>query len=124
MKYQVNVTRDGRWWMVEVPDLDAVSQARRIGEVEQMARELIAVTTAAKIDDVEVEIHLSDIGSVSAKFVAELTREKVVAAALEVSIAQKTHDVAEGLVEAGIPLRDVGEILGVSHQRVHQLVSH
>ncbi len=43
MKYDVNVTRDGRWWMVEVPAIDGLTQARRISEVEEMARSLIAI---------------------------------------------------------------------------------
>ncbi len=123
MKYAVSVTRDGRWWMVEVPQLDAVTQARRLGEVDLMARELIAVTTGTKVEDVEVAIHLSTIGRVSGERIEELDREKARAAELEKHIAEETHQVALGLIEEGVPLRDVGEILGVSHQRVHQLVN-
>lgn len=123
MKYAVRVTRDGRWWMVEVPQLDAVTQARRLGEVDLMARELIAVTTGTKVEDVEVAIHLSKIGRVTGERIEELDREKARAAELEKHIAEETHQVALGLVEEGVPLRDVGEILGVSHQRVHQLVN-
>jgi len=124
VKYKVKVNRDGRWWMIEVPDLDVLSQARRLGEVERMARELIAVTTGSKIEGVEVDIELSDIGRVSAYRIHELDHEKDIVANLEKHIAQESQEVAAGLVEAGGPLRDIGEILGVSHQRVHQLVSH
>ncbi|SDS21985.1 hypothetical protein SAMN04488543_1303 [Friedmanniella luteola] len=123
MKYQVNVTRDGRWWMLEVPDLDVTSQARRLGEVEQMAREAIAVTTDAPVDGVQVELRLPDLGLVKASRLADLYRERAEIAEREVRLAAETRDVAVGLVDAGVPLRDVGEILGVSHQRVHQLVN-
>lgn len=37
MTYEVSVTRDGAWWMVAVPALDAVTQARTLGEVDAAA---------------------------------------------------------------------------------------
>ena len=43
--YEVTVSRDERWWMVAVPELGGVTQARRLDEVERMAREYIAVST-------------------------------------------------------------------------------
>lgn len=52
--YDSEVTRDGRWWMVHIPELDGLTQARFPGEVELMAREWIAVTTDIPIDQVEV----------------------------------------------------------------------
>ena len=41
--YTVDVTRDGRWWTVSIPAVDGVTQARRLSDVESMARELVAV---------------------------------------------------------------------------------
>ena len=41
--YDVDVSRDGHWWMVEVPSIGALTQARRMDEVEEMARSIIAV---------------------------------------------------------------------------------
>jgi transposase-like protein len=35
----------------------------------------------------------------------------------------KAREAARILHEEGMPLRDVGRVLGVSHQRAHQLVS-
>ena len=122
MKYEVRVTRDGRWWMVEVPEVDGLTQARRLGEVELMARELIAVTTGAEPEDVEVELRLRDIGAISGPRITALSQERRRIADLEARNARETREVAAGLVKEGVPLRDVGEILGVSYQRVHQLV--
>lgn len=42
--YRVNVERAGSWWAISVPDLPGVfSQARRRDEVEDMARDVIAL---------------------------------------------------------------------------------
>ncbi|MGV0653753.1 hypothetical protein ABQE48_07715 [Mycolicibacterium thermoresistibile] len=55
-EYRVEIERDDRWWMIHVPELDELTQARRLGEAEQMARELIAVSTGTPIADVAVRI--------------------------------------------------------------------
>jgi hypothetical protein len=54
--YEVVVTRDGRWWMIAIPALDGLTQARHRGEIEEMARDYIAVTLDAPIADVAVRI--------------------------------------------------------------------
>jgi len=54
--YDVHVRRDGNWWMVEIPEITGLTQARRIGEVEEMARSLIAVSTHSRTEDVGIRI--------------------------------------------------------------------
>jgi hypothetical protein len=55
-EYKVDVEREGRWWMVHVSDIDGLTQARRISEIEEMARSLIAISTDTPLDDVAVHI--------------------------------------------------------------------
>jgi hypothetical protein len=50
--YEIEVYRDGRWFMIYVPEIDQLTQARHAGEIELMARELIAVSTGTPIRDV------------------------------------------------------------------------
>jgi len=52
--FDIDITRDGRWWMIHVPELDLLTQARHPGEIDTMARELIAVSTECPIKDVAV----------------------------------------------------------------------
>ncbi len=52
--YDIEVTREGRWWEIRIPALDGVTQARFRGEAEEMTRSYIAVTTDTPIDDIEV----------------------------------------------------------------------
>ncbi len=48
------VTRDGGWWMVNIPKLGERTQARYPREVELMAREYIAISTGTPIDQVAI----------------------------------------------------------------------
>lgn len=57
--YRVRAVRSGGWWAITVPELPGVfSQARRLDQVEPMAREAIAFlldVDAAQIGRIEVE---------------------------------------------------------------------
>ena len=51
--HQVETYREGDWWVIRVPDLDAnYTQARKPEEVEEIARDLIAL--ALDIEEAEV----------------------------------------------------------------------
>lgn len=120
--YEVTVERDGRWWMVAIPELDGLTQARRLDEVEQMAREYIAVTTDVPLSRVSVEI--SGIAAdgqdlLEAKTLVDGLRRR--AKDLEAVVAELTREVASTLTDAAVPVRDVSTVLGISHQRVSQL---
>jgi hypothetical protein len=52
--YDIEVTRDGRWWMIHIPALDGLTQARFPTEIDDMARDYIAVTLDIPIADVRV----------------------------------------------------------------------
>ena len=54
--YTVSVPREGRWWIVRVPEIDQVTQARRLSEVTKAARELIAVTLGVPMSTVGVRV--------------------------------------------------------------------
>ena len=51
-RFDIDVTRDGGWWMVHIPELGGRTQARYPREVELKAREYIAVSTGTPIDKV------------------------------------------------------------------------
>jgi hypothetical protein len=57
--YTANITREGDWWMIHVPEIDGVTQAHDLAEAGQMARELIAVTLDVPLDTVVVSTHVT-----------------------------------------------------------------
>ena len=38
--YEIEVEREDRWYIIRVPEIDQLTQARHAGEIELMAREL------------------------------------------------------------------------------------
>ena len=89
-----------------------------------MARELVAVTLGVPLYEVDVEVSLRAIGRLTdlPERVKQIASDRAQARALDARAASGSEELAKELVEAGVPLRDIGTVLGVSHQRVHQLV--
>ena len=46
--YDIEVTRDGRWWMVHIPAIDGLTQARFPGEIVEMARDYLSLSAPAR----------------------------------------------------------------------------
>ncbi|GAA1572760.1 hypothetical protein GCM10009804_31630 [Kribbella hippodromi] len=121
--YGVTVSRDERWWMVSIPEIEGLTQARRLDEVERMAREYVAVTTDVPLSAVAVEVSGIEADGqdlLEAKKLVDGLRRR--AKELDALVAELTREVAAVLTDASVPVRDVSSVLGVSHQRVSQLV--
>ncbi len=119
--YQVDADRDGRYWHIRVPEVARSTQARTLREIEPMARDLIAVMEDVDPTSCAVEIHISLPEDVSQELEAAASlREK--AAGAQAEAARRSRHAARRLHELGLPVRDIGKVLGISHQRAHQLV--
>lgn len=122
-EYKVEVVRDGRWWMIHVPEIDGLTQARRIDEIEDMARSLIAISTDTPLSEIGVHVvsvTVSGIGDIAdtAQRIERLRRQ---AEELEVQAADAAKQYARDLTREGVPVRDTASLLGVSPQRISQL---
>lgn len=119
--YTARVRRDGRFWLIHVPEVDRSTQARHLREVEDMARDLIALMDDIPEDsfDLDVQTELpEDIAQelgIAVKLRERAARDQHDAAAHVRAAAAKLHD-------QGLTYRDIGQALGVSHQRAKQLV--
>lgn len=121
--YEVTAVRDGKWWVVTVPDVPgAFSQIRRLDQVADAIREAIAFVARVDEDDVGVHLTIDLPGGIlhrvegAREAVAEAEKAQREAAAL-------SRDAARSLVEAGLSGYDAASVMGVSPQRISQLVN-
>jgi hypothetical protein len=123
-RFEVSVAREGRWWMVEIPELDGLTQARRLSEVAQVAREWIALNEDLALSEIEVGVVGVDVDGLDVAETGELVSQlRAEAKMIDDLIAHITRETAVALNAAQVPMRDISEVLGVSHQRVAQLVA-
>lgn len=122
--YDITVTRDGKWWMVDVPAIDGLTQARRLSEIEAMAVSLIAITLDVPASQVGVNVVAMIVdGTDLVKHRRQIDAERDAASEAEHKAAAMTLDLVRKLDAGDVPLRDIGEAVGVSFQRIHQLLN-
>ncbi|GAS98816.1 Gp30 [Mycolicibacterium canariasense] len=133
--YKVTVTRDDRWWMVTVPELDGyvtpsgavniggTTQARRLGEVKSQAIDYICTVTDSAPSDVAVDITLCVDGVDVTQRAAKVAADRAAAERAAAAAAEGARELARELAARGVAVRDVGEVLGVSFQRAQQLIA-
>lgn len=118
-RYVARCLRSGRWWAIEIPDIGGgiYTQARRLDQAGAMARDAIALTLDVPPDSFDVEV----VPVLPRDWEAELeaVREARRSAAAAEQRAQATVDgFVRRLVDSGLTVRDVGALVGLSHQRV------
>jgi len=114
-------------WVATIPKLPGcITQGRSIAQARRRIREALAAYTgddrlarsAELVDDVDV----GALGRESAQLVGKVLRERAELEARKQSVTRSTAHAARKLARAGLSVRDVGELLGLSHQRVQQLL--
>lgn len=133
--YRVDVSRDDRWWMITVPELDGyvdaggainvgdTTQARRLADVPTEARDFICTVTDSAPSEVGLAITVTvggiDVSARAQQVISarELADRHAAAAGLQ------ARELARELAAHGVSVRDVGDVLGVSFQRAQQLIN-
>lgn len=120
--YAVTATRDGEWWALVCEQPLVASQAKRLDQADEMIREALAIVLDVPGDSFDVEIkpvlpspwreHVDSI----IRFREAIQRMNAV---LQLEQQQAITELVE---EGGLPYRDVGHLLDLSHQRVSQII--
>ena len=126
-QYKVDITREGRWWMVHIPEIDGLTQARRLAEAPMMAREYIALDRGIPLREVNVEVASVRIDQPGSRELLDsanhIKQMRAQANDLERKSAARARDYANWLVTHGVPVRDIAALLEISPQRVSQLAN-
>lgn len=119
--YDITVSREGKFWHIEIPALRGATQAKRLTEVNAMAIDYISIVTGES----PVEIDLNRDLQLPKSVLEHLERTAALRAAeteARTMAAAEARLAAQELAKVGLTVREVGEALGVSHQRAHQLI--
>ena len=128
--YQVRVWQEDEWWLARVvaasegadsAPLNAITQARSLAKIESMARDLIATILDADEGtfDAELEYVLpDDVGDL----VCQAKGARAWLDAAQELWQERSTAAARALADKGYSLRETATLLGLSHQRVDQLL--
>ena len=122
-RYAAIAQRSGAWWVISVPELSGVhSQARRLDRVEYMARDAISLMLEVPADSFDVEV-VENHDPPTQEVIDDILSIREAVAAMKRETGNKTRDAVLALHESGYPQRDIGRMVGISHQRVAQLLA-
>lgn len=105
-------------WDIEVPEADAShTWAPTLRKAQLYAREVAAVWFDLPLDEVDVKVTVEG----AADEIAAARQKRQAADQAVVEAADATQAAVLRLSGLGLPDRDVAAVVGLSHQRVHQL---
>ena len=120
--FEVRAQREGRYWVLQMDGI-GTTQAKTLREAPEMARSLIAITRGLK----ESAISVTVIPELPQRYQREVDQAQAAIARLteqQTITAQKSRNAARNLVHSlGLSGRDAAAVLGVSPQRVSQLLN-
>ena len=87
-----------------------------------MTQDLIELMTGAKAGAFTVEYDI-ELPEAVREHLARAEQLRSESAEAQAAAAAEVRAAARELHQGGLPLRDVGQLLGISHQRAHQLVA-
>jgi len=120
--HKYEVIHEDEWWVIRIPDLNLTTQARNLRETDRMAKSIISLHLGVELDAVEVvRSNIIGLPGNLAGQVNGLVERRGWLAKEQADVAEETSRVAVELIASGLPLRDAGYLLGLSHQRVAQV---
>lgn len=125
VSYRARCERRGSGWLLWLtgPGLteQLVTQARNHDELEVAARETLALVVEQPADSLRVTVELS-LPAELQQAVEKADRLRRRLADLQRQSAATTQQAVQALIEAGYSQRDAASILGLSRQRISQLL--
>jgi DNA-directed RNA polymerase specialized sigma subunit len=118
--YPATARREGRWWVVEVEGI-GTTQGRSTTDAQRMATDLVAVMEDIPLDEISVEIEFELPGELGDE-VKRAKQETRAAEQAQRSAAEKIRQAVAHIISNGMSKQDAARILGVSPQRISQLV--
>ena len=128
--YQVRVWQEDDWWLARVmaasdgaqaSPLNALTQARSLARIESMGRDLIATILDADEDAFDVEFEYNLPGG-SGDLVCQAKGARAWLEAAQDLWQERSATAVRALAGEGYSLRETAALLGLSHQRVDQIL--
>ena len=120
--YDATARRDGKFWLLHVPEVDRYTQALRLDQAEDMVRDLVSIMTGESEDSFDVDV-IVDLDPELNALISDAVTAKAEAVARQQAASRAQRDAIRRLTESGYTVRDTGRLLGLTYQRVAQLRS-
>jgi len=124
VSYKVNVSRDNRFWIAEVEGVPGgATESRVLADLDTEVRDLLAGLLDVDEESLELRYDFSAaLGDEVAQAWERFEAERQELYRRQRQVEEDRLLVLRGLRDRGVSLRDSAVVVGVSHQRVAQLL--
>ncbi len=127
MKNTVNTLKataykEGKWWMVSIPEIEGLTQAKNIAQIPEQAADLAAVILDVPAEQVAITISYKLPEDAAAADQAWKAAQQQLAAA-KANVDATLADLVRTLKGQGYTLKDIGALTGYTFQRVAQIIN-
>ena len=124
-EYTVAVTHEGKWWVGRVDGVvGAATEVACLADLETEVRDLLAGLLDADDDDFDLSWDLSGvIGADGQAAWAAYRTDRDDLSAIQAKFEADRLETLRALRDAGVSVRDSATLVGLSHQRVAQLIA-
>lgn len=119
---EATAVKEGKWWTITIPELNQVTATKKASEVQEYAESLAAIVLDIPEDAVVVNVKF-DLPPAAAEAWSMARMDTLKAKEDTISAAAKTKSVIEDLRGNGYTTRDIEKVLGISYQRVSQIIN-
>ncbi|GIH71706.1 hypothetical protein [Sphaerimonospora thailandensis] len=125
--YTISVSRSDDWWALTVsgPGLKRAypTQVKRLEQAEEMARDLVATMLDVDVSEIDADFDLSVADDEVATELEATLLTRLAATLVKQQAAEATQAMVTALARRGYVHRDIGYLLGMSHQAVGKLLN-
>lgn len=113
--------KEGKWWMVSIPEIDGLTQCKTIEKIPEQAADLASVILDVPADQVAVNVAYTLPEDAKAANESWHQAQGQLAAA-KANVDARLADLARTLKGQGYTLKDIGAITGYTFQRIAQIL--
>lgn len=113
--------KEGKWWMVSIPEIDGLTQCKTIEKIPEQAADLAAVILDVPADQVAVNVAYTLPEDAKAANESWHQAQGQLAAA-KANVDARLADLARTLKGQGYTLKDIGALTGYTFQRIAQIL--
>lgn len=113
--------KEGKWWMVSIPEIDGLTQCKTIEKIPEQAADLAAVILDVPADQVAVNVAYTLPEDAEAANESWHQAQGQLAAA-KANVDARLADLARTLKGQGYTLKDIGALTGYTFQRIAQIL--
>ena len=122
--YDYSIAQEDGLWVIHIPDLGLVTQAEHLRDTDRMATSIISLHLNVAPDSIVVKrSNIIGLPRGAAAAVSKAVEARGRWNLAQESATEETLKAVHRLRDCGVSLRDTGYLLGISHQRVAQLLA-